>query len=200
MKVNCIHNINNFKGYQNIVVNDTKGDIERFTLLSLQLNDEGEKDLTRFRNLMKMRVSKTNSDLDDVMVVAYTRLGHIKYITLDNNLIMDGQQLRELKYNYDTGACSEELFKREETFALKAYTFLADITKRLMNQNRPITQDIKGRVKIFQKACELLKRNNVEDKAAMMYMTDSILSDIPFQKVAGILNKIINRTMQIYFR
>ena len=198
MKINNIQNYTNFKGITNVTANDVKGEIERFTFLSMQLNDKETNDLTRLKELVKLR-PETSKKFEDVMTLSYSRIGNHNVLLLDGNLLPNGETLNGLRNAYYEGKLSEEFFNREEKFAIKAYTFLADITKRLMNQNKPLDCDTLGKVKVFQEGCENIKQHSIQEREAMIYMTDTMREHVPFQKVAGFFNRMIAKRMTKYF-
>ena len=198
MKINNIQNYTNFKGITNVTANDVKGEIERFTFLSMQLNDKETNDLTRLKELIKLR-PETSKKFEDVMTLSYSRIGNHNVLLLDGNLLPNGETLNGLRNAYYEGKLSEEFFNREEKFAIKAYTFLADITKRLMNQNKPLDCDTLGKVKVFQEGCENIKQHSIQEREAMIYMTDTMREHVPFQKVAGFFNRMIAKRMTKYF-
>ena len=58
MRLSDVNRNVNFAGYKNVIHNNINRNDLSYTLLSMQLNDEGAKDLTEFNNIMRLQDKK----------------------------------------------------------------------------------------------------------------------------------------------
>ena len=73
MKINNLSNPT-FKGYKNVIHNDITTDKFKFMFMSMQLNDEGEKDLTEFKKIRQMELKPADTD---VLNVIYSKTAYL---------------------------------------------------------------------------------------------------------------------------
>ncbi len=199
MRINKIqYNNFSFNGYRAILANDKKGDIERISYLGMLLDDCGSPDLSMYHEVLKLKPIQ-DKRFNNILTLIYNRLGDNKMFILDNNMLLLDDELRNLRMLTTTGKCSFEFFKKEENFAIKAYTFLSDLTHRLMNQNIPVTGNIAERANVFSQSYFNLLEIIKDGKYAADFMQNTACNGVPFQKVAGFMNKIIQKSMEHYF-
>lgn len=199
MRINKIQNHNySFKGYKAILANDKKGDIERISYLGMLLDNNGTPDLSRYHEVLKLKPVQ-DGQMSDVLTLAYARLGYDKIFVLDNSRLLLDEELMNLKELVNKKKCSMEFFQKEERFAIKAYTFLSDLTSRLMNQNIPVTGNTVEQAKVFRQGYLNMLEVIQSERCAADMMQNTVCYGVPFQQVSGLINKIIQKSMKRYF-
>ena len=185
----------NFKGYKNVISTDLKDDRLRFMFFSLQLNDEGNKDLTKFREIKKMISGLTKSQIeDDVLTLTYKLIpieGEI--LTLDNTKMSLADDLFHLEKTLPALK-----YKSEEDFNIKAYTFLANLTRRMMKnglyeKDRDITKVISSTINKYK-----IMMNS--EKNAFEIINYALLKNKPCDKIAYSFNRGIYKNMEKFFK
>lgn len=122
------NNSTNFNGYKNILTNRIMtGKNENFSFLSMQLNNIGHKDLDIWKNAQK-NLLNINNPSDTFTIELVKGFGH--------NTLASGDKCLTPKI----------LNKSPETekLMLKTYTWMANLTKRIMNDNHLI-EDTKNK-------------------------------------------------------
>ena len=125
-----------------------------------------------------------------------------------------GEELLKLREINVPRLMTEEEYKKIERIHLRAYTILASITKRMMNDNTWQKRD-KAEAMI---ADNLTQRRNTDfyrvfnslvkslsyvlgtERAAYEAANVGKMVNIPYQKVAGKFNRGISKSMQRFFR
>ena len=193
MRLSDVNRNVNFAGYKNVIHNNINRNDLSYTLLSMQLNDEGAKDLTEFNNIMRLQDKKTDTD---VLTVFYAEKSKIPgFLFLNDRSMFLGDELRTLweKYNSSTA------YKKEEKASLKAYTLLASITNRMM-QNGLTTMD-KSFPDVVRKTVMNLKNIFTASPMAVFGLVQqSILENKSLEETAAILNNVVKHNMQIFFK
>lgn len=199
MRINNVQNNMSFNGYKCIIAKDTyqKGSPERLMYMSMILDNEGIPDLDRYRELMKHQ-PVADGNTGDIINLMYYRLNDARTFMIDNAILPFGDYLKFLREKYLKGECSQEFFNKEDKFAIKACTFLADLTKRIMNQNAPIYSTNQDKVRVMMSGVENLKRLALHPDTAHYFMLDAFNNSIPYQKIAGSFNKLIQKSMEHY--
>ena len=133
-----ITNISNqtFNGYKNLIADHSKvGDAESATII-MQLDNLGTNDLEKYEEL-KQKIPNIQ-DTDDILALTYYKRHKNDPGTLMINdaIMLRGEELSDLEDNYDEYFSSFENYKTEEGNTLKLYTFLANLTKRIANDNK----------------------------------------------------------------
>ena len=124
----------NFYGYKNIISDEISSRNGMMTFFAAQLNDEGHPDLSEFKKLK--RLLKQSEDLinNDVFCATYTHSqGNKPNLFIGNQVLFWGNELRWLKDNRPKAMPLKD-YKEMETTHLKAYTLLANLTKRITNE------------------------------------------------------------------
>ncbi len=188
----------NFKGYKNFLANDASiGNGYRFSFITMQLDNNGYDDLNRWQQLQNYYPSlkKTN----DIVTLVYSKTPkRPPLFVLENTILATGDELA-LSRAACLGTSVEEEYLKTEKFTLKAYTLLADITKRIMNDSL-LDRDagIMNVIRNLQTTFTCLMGN--DQKAAFEIINLSALKNMEPQKVAKVLNDKIAHTMTIFFK
>ena len=200
MRINNVQNNISFNGYKCIIAKDAhpKGSPERLMYMSMILDNEGIPDLDRYHELMKYKPIPADRSTGDVINLMYYRLNDNRSFMIDDAILPFGDYLKFLREKYLKGECSQEFFNKEDKFAIKACTFLADLTKRIMNQNAPISSTNQDRIRVMMSGIENLKRLSLPPDTAHYFMLDAFNNSIPYQKIAGSFNKLIQKSMEHY--
>ena len=132
MKVNY-SNIR-FNGYSNIIASSLKGSEDTsIDFIAMKLDDNGEKDLTRFRQIKKIMdlpADEIEKDVFTYVNCIHNRIGEVgifskMILNCGEGLLIAKKELSPKEYN--------DL----EQFTLKAYTFVSNLTKRIIEDRNP---------------------------------------------------------------
>ena len=184
-----------FKGYNNIITNNIKFDNQgsRLAFISMQLNDEGAKDLTEFRTINEMSLIKNDSD---VLTMMYSKLGPMpERLFFNDKSLYLGNELADLHeecgdtYNY----------KREEKASLKAYTLMASLTKRMMKDATFKVDESFSKVysELLMFFSESLARNPMQVNEMLQQCVNF---GEPLKNTASFFNNFINMNMKKFFK
>ena len=190
-----INNFNNksFYGYKNVIHNDIETDSFKFMFLSMQLDDNGAKDLTEFR---KIRTLEKKSADTDVLNVIYSKIKYKPaFFFFDGRAMYSGEELKQLSEQYSYS----NVYKQEERATLKAYTLIANITKRMMHN---ALTEMNGNIgKVMQSAMESFMNIVSSNPASIFNMLHgSILENKQLDKTAAQINKLIVQNMDVFFK
>ena len=217
MKVNNDLHKPNFKGYSNLITNCHKNnDGGIFTYLSMQLNDIGQPDLSEFKKLKEfnnnsdvimLSFSRYNKEypgdflVNDIPIPNSESLRNLRAIVEageKSNHFIDLDGLEQFKNIFKFSKLTTEEFKNNEKSVLKLYTLIASLTKRISNENAPITN--KNLKNVLAQTLSYLS-TIVQSKAdAYASLSDAMLNIIPVQKVAKLMNTEVSKTMMKYFK
>lgn len=188
---------NNFKGYKNIISNDICGTNARLLFISAQLNDENEADLLNYKNIKKgMLLPKKDIDNDVINIIYAHKYGGRPQMFLDDKILYWGKELKQLQ-NMVPKIMPESEYKNIETAHMRAYTLMASLSKRMMNDNfSHQDREFKKSINQFMKIFTLFTRDN---DAAFQLLDLSLRKQEPFQKVARLINETIVKTMSHFF-
>ena len=192
----------NFTGYSNIlasgIMSQQDGRPEVHHFFTMQLDDVGTPDLKEFKELKKMYgVYGAEAD-SPFLTVLFSDIGtnKVKYY-LDSMRIRSGAALKKLEEkSIATGDL--ESFARTKTFHMRAYDFLASITRRMMNDNFGVRRN-----EFFPYVCNsaqnTLSRIMQSDRNATQFMYVALNGEnIPFQVISKNINEKIVKTMKIF--
>ncbi len=120
-----IKNINstNFNGYKNLLTNNaslTKN--RRLSFLSIQLDNIGKSDLDTWKTIQRNLLGEKNPS--NVMTIVMRKLFDNHFLLLGENKDLDPNCVKQGSF--------------EESMLMKTFTWLADLTKRIMNDNNLI--------------------------------------------------------------
>ena len=194
-----------FKGYSNII-SAYKVPIGGYTTsyLAMKLDDEGKKDLTKFKELRKGLGYPEGLANEDVLMITHLTDGLTEDIYIGEKGRCTGEQLLYTREKFVPRFFNQKKFKEIENIHLKIYTFLADLTKRLSyekfeNENSNVKEVIKTVYKNLQNI------NKVgflffDQREAFNLTSIGALKQDSFQKMARSLNRKIVETMTEFFR
>lgn len=194
MKVNRCESTPSFLGYKNIIANDINTDKFRFLLLSMQLDDKDNPDLSDFRKYKNMIGAGDENLKKDTLACIYMDLPemHSSDLFLNNHFMVSGEALKDMQYNMP-----KPLYKNTEGIMLKAYTLIAGITKRIMNDNA-LRQDIQLS-EVVRHTFETMSSIYQNQATCFNVLKDTLQKHVPPQKVASVFNNRIVQTMQKLF-
>ena len=196
MKINNL----SFTGYSNIISSEIPTDNGKYMLLSMKLDDVGTQDLTAYRNLKSMRAMPLDVVNKDTLTLFQPRVNRdLSMLFFNDEALLTGNGLKKLEER----ACSMgklEDIKPSIKFHMKAYTFFADLTRRLMNENNPVKRDVDF-YNVFFSAKAALSNVFKDSKTAEQFMIMALDGyDAPFQVVAKNFNDSIAKTMRAFFK
>ena len=195
-----ITNISNqtFNGYKNLIADHSKvGDAESATII-MQLDNLGTNDLEKYEEL-KQKIPNIQ-DTDDILALTYSKRHKDDAGTLMINdaIMLRGEELSDLEDNYDKYFSSFENYKAEEGNTVKLYTFLANLTKRIANDNK-LGIDIDYR-KVAFTAHKIFNSIACNATIAFQYLQQVLNKNMPPQEVAQKLNDEIVKSMLPFFK
>lgn len=183
MQVNNNSSTISFNGYKNLMTNSVKVvRNEGFSFLSMQLDNIKKNDLEIWKNIQERLFAVKNPS--DIFTVE----------------LIEGFGLRTLLIgDKNISPCSSFSQQSEkERLLMQAYTWLAELTKRIMNENNPVKDS--GAFEVFHKTVANilpLFQNNL--KVANEFVLLSSSSDKHPQETAFHINKVIDKIMLDYF-
>lgn len=169
----------------------------KFRFMSMELNDEGCKDLTEFKKLQNLC---GNQDCGDILHLINSKAYNSdEYLFLNGRSMFKGSELKALYEQYADLDGYKDVYKKEEAAALKAYTLIASITRRMM-ENSLCTMD-SGITKVFQSALNTLTPilNNNKNQAFNV-LQKSLMDNIPLEQVAETFNNYAAKHMKQFFK
>lgn len=179
MKINQINQTNTFKGYKNLISN-TYTDITgaKFCYMAMELNNDTVNDLDTWTEIQKklLKIDKPSKYL-------------ITYNTIDNN--------KEDSYICLNNYLLNESKKENERITLKAYSFLASLTKRISIANYHHKDK-----DLYLTLIELIKSLNkvFGDKTANFLSNEAVMRGIKHYKTADKINNQIIAKMNKHFK
>lgn len=195
MKINY-NSKQSFSGYKNVLaLTALSNNNESVAYMTMQLTNEGKEDLKNFQNLKSLANLPKEAINNDVLSLFYKNSGNDSgCFILDKNRIASGEILLGLENNL-----TRETYKPIESWTTKAYTFLADLTKRMANNSNGEHHD--GEItKVMKTGFDVLKGILVDEKSAMDILNFTVRENLPFQKTAGFINQAISNTMKVFFK
>ena len=199
-----MHNIS-FKGYSNIVSAQKVniGPLET-SYIAFKLDDNGEKDLSKLREIRKLQKYPANYKNDDILTLIHVTDKKYEDLYFSENLMCWGEQLKVVKDAYVPHPVKKEEFKIIEQAHLKAYTLLASLTKRMAQDKfENEDADIKRVIQTLYKNLQIIGRKDLRvfDRDEAFELTSvGCLKISKYQSLAAKFNKKIASTMIAYFR
>jgi len=183
MKINPIQQNPNFKGYKNLICdmyedpNHTK-----FAFMSMQLTNDQVNDLADWELIQKelYREQKTND------VITFQLLKGSR----GNNFYFANRPLTMRMCQKST---------KEEKLALKAHSLIASLSRRVFEQSMATADNEMPRV--FSETIKNLRGFficNLEEVSDVVYK--ALTKNISDHKIAGTINKAIQKNMRAYFK
>ena len=187
----------NFKGYKNVIFNNMDSPMYNFRFISLELNDEGCKDLTEFKKLQSLC---GNQDWGDTFHLVNSQVYNSdEFLFLNGRSMFNGRELKALYEQYADLDGYKDVYKNEEAAALKAYTLIASITRRMMENSLCLMDG--GITKVFQSALDILTPmlNNNKNQAFKV-LQKSLMDKTPLEHVAESFNNYVAKNMKQFFK
>lgn len=140
MKISPI-NQQNFTGYTNVISSEINTKNVRHLILAMKLNDDVYPDLSNFRKIKSIYQYNPNEINSDIIKISYLETPIVDYgiLSVDNIILLNKDSLKSVKESTE-GPIAKALYNGVEKAYLTAYSFLADITKR-MSKNKAFTKD-----------------------------------------------------------
>lgn len=193
----------NFNGYKNLLYEDIRGENCSVSFFATQLNDQGEKDLTTLKETINMSHFKNehipNRNVLSMIVVDLPQEPQPN-IFFNGEILNSGKELKNLKIDclYHGGLAANNRFKKEENFALKAYTLLAKITRNMSEQS--MTSKDTGMFQVMQNLLKDFKLIFNNETTAHSLMDFAIFTKKSQQEVGITLNNYIKKALHNYFK
>ena len=195
-----------FNGYKNIIAtaNTKMPNNKSVTYIAMQLDDEGQHDLSEYKKLRRMQGFIENSKDDDLLLLTYIR--DVKQNTEDiylgtKNMFL-GDELRYIEANYVPKMISYENYEKEKALHMKAYTLLASLTKRIVDEQFNHQEGISKVIEYINNTLNHLQKNNIpifNAEQSFRLVEYGCLGCFKFQDIAKGFNKGIAYTMSKYF-
>ena len=194
-----------FKGYTNIIsAEKVQVDGMITSYLAMKLDDEGENDLTKLRELREMQGYPPNLRNDDILTLTHVQYNNSEDIFLSEKQMCWGEQLRTIKEDLVPDYVPKSYYDKIEAAHLKAYTLLANLTKR-MSFDKFENEDINIKRVIETVNLNLLQLHSRHHrlfnmKEAFELTSVGCLKYFKFQPLAAKFNRKITETMTAFFR
>ena len=191
MRINNPLNIS-FHGYKNLIHNDITNGPFKLMFMTMQLDNKDGNDLVELNSI---RTLEKNPEKNDVLNVVYSSIRGIREIFLfDGRSMFLGNELKDL---YETSG-HLKAYKKEEKASLKAYTLLASLTKRIM-QNGLIKTDC-DYAHVVRNMMESYLKFSDNIGSVHNLIQASIWQNNKPEKTAAAFNKFIVHNMEIFFK
>ena len=186
MKIQNNYNSPIFNGYKNVLASDFSSPASNFYVVSMQLDNKGNKDLDRWKEIKKsLNIENPEGDIIHFNYIKDKNSGYEAYV-VDNIDLPLITQLRE-------GLVSAE----DERKYIKLFDFMGSLTRRIFNdslfeRNRQIAEVALHSRNVFLR----LFKN---EEMAVDAMDVLCQSEIKQQVVAGKINRRIQNSMKKLF-
>lgn len=182
MKVDKINTNINFNGYKNIVCESYKDFPMSTSFLATKLNNIGTPDLDVWHAIQKRFFP--NQKLKDVVSVKMFEIEG-----KNPTLILNNREIKPSKM---------EIGNEEEKFGIKAATFIASLTKRIMEDNK-IIKDRELPETVETLVDEMYDLIGVDKFTSHYAFMNIVAKDMPPQPIAYRMNKATTEIMLDYF-
>lgn len=194
MKILDIHNKPTFKGYKNLISVDCAANKdEKFSLIAVQLDNEGSSDLNNYKKLASYSKCFNKKDIDDVFVCSYLKFPDFDAVCLNNDALLSGKALNNTKNLY-----TPQEFLHIETGELKAYTQIANLTKKIMNGDIVTKHDVEVH-KILAKLQKILIDFYDGDTRSVFEILRVATHNKNPRRTAAIINAGVTKALKNYF-
>jgi hypothetical protein len=194
MKISAVSQ--NFKGFSNPLSNSVTMPNGNIHTLSVQLDNIGTEDLNQYREYKRMLGFPKEEIYGDVLTMTYANTYDNEHFFVNDKPILTGIDMARLNaYEFASKEAKAE-YKKEEKLLIKLYTFLAKVTRTLMNEKTLETDDesmSQVRKEAFYNLSESLNNN----KVAMTIIQDARLYPKPFQQNSQRINRFIEKSMSV---
>jgi len=192
----------NFTGYSNVIAQNVYDENARVRLISVKLNDEGQRDLTEFKEFKRLAGLSEDAINSDVLTMINVEIKqqetayHTTY--LDRVNLIPGDVLKNIRERNITNNSLDEYIKNER-IQLKGYTLASSLTKRMMNDNNH--QYSEGLQNVIGETYKFLIGFLKDEEKALKFINTIMVGDTPpFQEVAKIFNDNFMKSMKMYFK
>lgn len=186
----------NFKGYKNFLGCDIQLPAinSSLTSINLQLDNNGTRDLDAYRELRRLMGYEGDTLNNDVIHCMYSEIPSGKFFFVNGKSLYDANELKNLSRYSERND-----FIKEEKAHLKAYTLLASLTRRIMN-NELIPSD--GEMyKVIENSFNMFKEmfgNDPKMGSGLVHICT--LKQQKPDKIAIKINHVIDKAMRNYFK
>lgn len=196
MEIKKISNTPNFNGYKNILsgtIKELSGKND-LAFMTMQLDNIGHNDLDIWHDIQKNALGKEKvSDIITFSCVFFSNLKH-HFWAGGQDITVDGKGAVE---KYSSGDMEK----------FKTFSFIANLTKRLMNENRALVYDNDRDLVVNKARADLsstfkLKKYEYDREAEILannLVIKSYMAQEPPQAVAGVINNKISDIMSRHF-
>ena len=193
MKISAVSQ--NFKGFSNPLSNSVTMPNGNIHTLSVQLDNIGTEDLNQYREYKRMLGFPKEEIYGDVLTMTYANTYDNEHFFVNDKPILTGIDMARLnEYDFVSKETRAE-YKNEEKLLIKLYTFLARVTKTLMNEK---TLEIdESMSQVVKEAFYNLSVSLNNNKAAMTIIQDARLYPKPFQQNSQRINRFIDKSMSV---
>ncbi len=193
MKITNNYNMPAFRGYKNLIsyTNEAKGN--RLALFSVQLDNNGTKDLDNYKKLAQYNRNFTKADIDDTLMCLYSENPNGASMYLNNDLLLNGEELEEIAEKMPA-----DEFEPIEAGYMKAYTQLADLSKRIINEKAPRVRDM-GFQKVILQSLRMLTNLCDGDAGSAYNIIQASIYNVKPPKTLSIINSAISKALKNYF-
>ena len=185
-----------FSGYSNIITNSLRGSNDTsIDFIAMKLDDNGEKDLTKFREIKNMM--DLSPEVIDKDILVYTNCIHnyIGEVGIFSKVMLNcGEGLLIAKQEL-----SPDEYKNLEGFTLKAYTFVANLTKRIANDinlHNVITSDMQH---VYEEALARIDSLFQDRRDSYNFVRECSTDKKEIDKTAKIINRKIAKSLSVLF-
>ena len=193
MKANLNKQNLHFKGYSNtisgqVVINGR----HRLSYITTKLNDAGTKDLTKFRQLKENYPILDNNMLpdSDSFTIISVESPNLSQIAVQNKYLLSDKELTSALNNNVGGKDLEE-------FILKAYTFVASLTKR-MSRDENFKQNSQDKIINAECLNKVQEFTGLDINSAINLINKSATFST-YPKIAQTVNSLVDKCFGNYF-
>lgn len=193
MKITNNYNMPAFRGYKNLIsyTNEVKGN--RLALFSVQLDNNGTKDLDNYKKLAQYNRNFTKADIDDTLMCLYSENPNGAAIYLNNDILLSGDELKDVAQRMPANE-----FSPIEAGYLKAYTQLAGLSKRIISEETPSVRD-NGFQKVTLQSLRMLTNLCDGDTSSAYKIIQASIYNVKPPKTLSIINSAISKALKNYF-
>ena len=193
MKITNNYNMPAFRGYKNLIsyTNEAKGN--RLALFSVQLDNNGTKDLDNYKKLAQYNRNFTKADIDDTLMCLYSENPNGAAIYLNNDILLSGDELKDVAQRMPANE-----FSPIEAGYLKAYTQLAGLSKRIISEETPSVRD-NGFQKVILQSLRMLTNLCDGDTSSAYKIIQASIYNVKPPKTLSIINSAISKALKYYF-
>lgn len=194
MNVNKLDRNINFTGYKNLISHGvSRGDNKLLYMAMTLYDDEQNKDLTTFHEIKQKLVPDVKEE--DVIALTFAKYGeNNEAIFLDTSYVPSDNDLKNFEKKM-----SKEVFDYYEKTNMKIYTFLGNLTRRIMNDEKfkMNSRGFESVLRKFTKVVFILGRG--DNQLAHDFIESTLFSQVKPQSVAKVFHKNIKKRMIRYF-